>query len=220
MLMSNKIVLCDLQKYRLYLKRLSVVASQQASIVAAFGGRDPLFLHMGAFEGLQGYQPFAPCAALSSFSPHGLLGRTSAATFRVPELAPAMTVQSATNSGIISRCAGDANNFQLPGLQEDQQAHLGQGSATSLGLPQLQQKWIQQENNDMSVVFSGSALANTLSGELQRLMSSSLPCHHRNWWNKVFALVNMPVCPSGSLTASSSNNKDGGASYCSSVARS
>ena len=46
-----------MQKYRLYLKRLSAVASQQASIVAAFGGRDPSFLHMGAFEGLQSYQP-------------------------------------------------------------------------------------------------------------------------------------------------------------------
>jgi len=61
-----------MQKYRLYLKRLSAVASQQASIVAAFGGRDPSFLHMGAFEGIQGYQPFVPSAALSSFNPHGL----------------------------------------------------------------------------------------------------------------------------------------------------
>ena len=74
MLMPNQLVLCDMQKCRLYLKRLSAVASQQASIVAAFGGRDPSFLHMGAFEGLQSYQPFAPCSALSSFSPHGLLG--------------------------------------------------------------------------------------------------------------------------------------------------
>ena len=74
MLMPNQLVLCDMQKYRLYLKRLSAVASQQPSIVAAFGGRDPSFLHMGAFEGLQSYQPFVPCSALSSFSPHSLLG--------------------------------------------------------------------------------------------------------------------------------------------------
>jgi len=169
--LTRENVASHLQKYRLYLKRLSAVASQQASIVAAFGGRDPTFLHMGAFEGLQSYQPFAPCAALSSFSPHGLLGRTSAATFGVPELAPAMTVQTATNNGIISHCAGDANDFQLSGLQENQQANLGQGSATSLGLPQLQQKWIQQETNDLSAVFSGSALA----GALQRVTSSPLP---------------------------------------------
>ncbi|CAD6337439.1 unnamed protein product [Miscanthus lutarioriparius] len=273
--LTRENVASHLQKYRLYLKRLSAVASQQASIVAAFGGRDPSFLHMGAFEGLQSYQPFAPCAALSSFSPHGLLGRTSAATFGVPELAPAMTVQTATNNGIISHCAGDANNFQLSGLQENQQANLGQSSATSLGLPQLQQKWIQQETNDLSAVFSGSALA--MSGALQRVTSSPLPPQEllESAQTKVSAQppitmpsvsselvertvgvsanlqdssisqqgalpindgftadklqlhdpfdstdgtkfsVNMPVCPSGSLTTSS--NAKGGASSCSTV---
>lgn len=164
-----------MQKYRLYLKRLSAVASQQASIVAAFGGRDPSFLHMRAFEGIQGYQPFVPSAALSSFNPHGLLTGTSAATFAVQELAPAMAVQTATNSGIISHCTSDGNKFQYVGLQENQQANLAQGSTTSLGLPQLQHKWIHQENNDLSTVFSGSALANSLSGALQRVTSTPLP---------------------------------------------
>ncbi|KAJ1258304.1 hypothetical protein BS78_10G065200 [Paspalum vaginatum] len=172
--LTRENVASHLQKYRLYLKRLSVEASRQASIVAAFGGRDPSFLHMGAFEGLQSYQPFAPCAALSSFNPHGLLSRSSAATFGVPELSPAMTAQTATNNGVISHCAGDANKFHLVSLQENQQANLGQGSATSLGLPQLQ-KWIHQETNDLTDVFSGSALANTLSGALQRSISNPLP---------------------------------------------
>ncbi|WVZ82252.1 hypothetical protein U9M48_029538 [Paspalum notatum var. saurae] len=173
--LTRENVASHLQKYRLYLKRLSVEASRQASIVAAFGGRDPSFLHMGAFEGLQSYQPFAPCAALPSFNPHGLLSRSTAATFGVPELSPAMTIQTATNNGVISHCAGDANKFQLAGLQENQQANLGQGSAASLGLTQLQQKWIHQETNDLTDVFSGSALANTLSGALQRSISSPLP---------------------------------------------
>ena len=43
MLMPNQLVLCDMQKYRLYLKRLSAVASQEASIVAAFGGTPHFF---------------------------------------------------------------------------------------------------------------------------------------------------------------------------------
>ncbi|CAN6190435.1 unnamed protein product [Urochloa humidicola] len=175
--LTRENVASHLQKYRLYLKRLSAVASQQASIVAAFGGRDPSFLHMGAFEGIEGYQPFVPSAALSSFNPHGLLTGTSAATFGVQELAPSMTVQTATNNGIISHCASDGNKFHYVGLQENQQANLAQGSTTSLGLPQLQQKWIHQENNDLSTVFSGSALANSLSGALQRVAGSSLPPH-------------------------------------------
>uniref|UniRef100_A0A0A9B775 Two-component response regulator n=1 Tax=Arundo donax TaxID=35708 RepID=A0A0A9B775_ARUDO len=167
--LTRENVASHLQKYRLYLKRLSAVASQQASIVAALGGRDPSFLHMGAFEGLQSYQSFAPSAALSSFNPHGLLGRTSTATFGLQDLVPINPIQTATSNCPISHCAGDANKFQLVGSQENEQANLAQGSTISLGLPQLQQKWIHQENNNLSTVFSGSALVNTMSGTLQRV---------------------------------------------------
>jgi two-component response regulator ARR-B family len=175
LIIFDHLSLCDMQKYRLYLKRLSAVASQQASIVAAFGGRDPSFLHMEAFEGLQSYQPFGPPAALPSFNPHGLLSRTSAATFGVHELVSSKIVQNATNNGILNHCAGDTNKFQLVGLQENQQTNLAQGSSSSLRLPQLQQKWIHPENNDLSTVFSGSALVNTMSDTLQREANTPLP---------------------------------------------
>jgi two-component response regulator ARR-B family len=160
-----------MQKYRLYLNRLSAVASQQASIVAAFGGRDPSFLHMGTFEGLQIYQSFGPSAALPSFNPHGLLSRTSAAPFGVHELASDKIVENVANNGIMSHCAGDTNKFQLVGLQENQQANLAPGLTSS----QLQQKWIHQEINDFDTVFSGSALVNTMSDTFQRVASTPLP---------------------------------------------
>ncbi|XP_040380957.1 two-component response regulator ORR22 isoform X2 [Oryza brachyantha] len=163
--LTRENVASHLQKYRLYLKRLSAVASQQASIVAAFGGRDPSFLHMGAFEGLQSYQPFAPSTALPSFNPHGLLSRTSAAAaFGLQELAASNTIQAVPGNVTISHC-----------LEENQQTNLAQGLTATLGQPQLQQNWIHQENNGLSDVFSGSALTNTLSTTLQRVPSSSLP---------------------------------------------
>ncbi|GJN29470.1 hypothetical protein PR202_gb17696 [Eleusine coracana subsp. coracana] len=168
--LTRENVASHLQKYRLYLKRLSAVASQQASLVAAFGGRDPSFLHMGAFEGLQSYQPFGSSAALPSFNPHGFLNRSNQATFGVHELASANIIQNVTSS----QCAGDTNKFQLVSLQENQQGNLAQGSSTSLRLPPLQQKWIHQENNDLSNVFSGSALVNTMSDTLQRVTSTPL----------------------------------------------
>ncbi|XP_062228267.1 two-component response regulator ORR22-like [Phragmites australis] len=173
--LTRENVASHLQKYRLYLKRLSVVASQQASIVAALGGRDPSFLHMGAFEGLQSYQLFPPSAALSSFNPHGLLGRTSATTFGLQELVPTKPIQTATNNCTTSHSAGDTNKFQFVGLQENQQANLTQCSTLPLGQSQLQQKWIHQETNDLSTVFSGSALANTMSSTFQGVTSSPLP---------------------------------------------
>jgi two-component response regulator ARR-B family len=58
-----------MQKYRLYLKRLSDVASQQASIVAALGGNDP-FMRISAFEGLHGYQSFVSLQQLCHLSVH------------------------------------------------------------------------------------------------------------------------------------------------------
>ncbi|KAM3194803.1 hypothetical protein ACQJBY_071073 [Aegilops geniculata] len=174
--LTRENVASHLQKYRLYLRRLSAVASQQASIAAAFGGRDP-FLHMGAFEGLHSYhQPFAPSAALPSFNPHGLLSGASAAAFGLQDLASPKANQCSSSNGAVSRCAGDTEKFHIVSLQDNQQADLSQGlTASLLGQPQLQQKWIHQETNDLCSVFSGGALANTMSGTLQRVTSSSLP---------------------------------------------
>ncbi|KAG8093798.1 hypothetical protein GUJ93_ZPchr0012g20736 [Zizania palustris] len=119
---------------------------------------------MAAFEGLHGYQPFAPSAAVSSFNPLGLLSRTSSAAFGLQELAPSNAIQTAAGNGTISHC-----------LEENPQTNLTQGLTATLGQPLPQQNWIHQENNGLSDVFSGSALTNTLSSALQRVASSSLP---------------------------------------------
>ncbi|CAM0943387.1 unnamed protein product [Alopecurus aequalis] len=168
--LSRKNVASHLQKYRLYLRRLSVVALQQASVADAFGGRDP-FLHMGAFERLHGYQPFSPSAGLSLFSPHGLLSGAGTTAFGLQDLAPCKAIHFASSNGEASNCIGDTNKFHTVNIQENHQENLAQGLTASLG---LQQKWIHQETNDMSSVFSGSALANTMSGTLQRVTISSL----------------------------------------------
>ncbi|KAE8778466.1 Two-component response regulator ARR12 [Hordeum vulgare] len=174
--LTRENVASHLQKYRLYLRRLSAVASQQASIAAAFGGRDP-FLHMGAFEGLHSYhQPFAPSAALPSFNPHGLLIGAGATAFELQNFAASKAIQCASSNGAIGHCAGDTNKLNIVSLQGNQQTDLMQGlTASSLGPPQLQQKWIHQEPNDLCSIFSGGALANTMFGTLQRVTGSSLP---------------------------------------------
>ncbi|XP_047313695.1 two-component response regulator ORR22-like [Impatiens glandulifera] len=47
--LTRENVASHLQKYRLYLKRISCVASHQANMVAALGGVDSAFLRMGSF---------------------------------------------------------------------------------------------------------------------------------------------------------------------------
>ncbi|XP_037464854.1 two-component response regulator ORR22-like isoform X2 [Triticum dicoccoides] len=173
--LTRENVASHLQKYRLYLRRLSAVASQQASIAAAFGGRDP-FMHMGAY-GLHSYhQPFAPSAAPPSFNPHGLVSGAGAAAFGLQDLASPKGIHCAGNNGEVSHCAGDTNKFHIVSLQDNQHADLTQGlTASSLGQPRLQQEWIHQETSDLCSVFSGGALANTMPGTFQRITGSSLP---------------------------------------------
>ncbi|KAL5207719.1 hypothetical protein ABZP36_032154 [Zizania latifolia] len=173
--LTRENVASHLQKYRLYLKRLSAVASQQVSVVAALGGRDP-FLHMGAFEGLQGYQAFTSAAALSSFTPHGLLNSpgNNPGAFGTQQVYASKSIQTVSGNHTFNHSICDANKYHLrsPG---NQQGNLGQGLPTSLGQTQMQQKWIHEEADDLSTILSGNGLANGgMSATLQSVTSSPL----------------------------------------------
>jgi len=172
--LTRENVASHLQKYRLYLKRLSAVASQQASIVAAFGGNDP-FMRMGAFEGLQGYQSFASSAALPSFTPQGLLNRNSPTSFALQGMSASRPIQIASNS-TISHSISDPNKYHLslPGTSS-RQGNLAQGLTTSVGQVQLPQKWIHEETDDLSTILSVSGQANNgVPGTLQSVTNSHL----------------------------------------------
>lgn len=172
--LTRENVASHLQKYRLYLKRLSAVASQQASIVAALGGSDP-FMHMGAFEGLQGYQAFTSSAPLSSFSPQGLLNRNNPTSFGIQGMCASRPIQIATGNSTISHSVGDANKYHLsfPGTS-NRPGNLAQGLATSVGQVQVPQKWIQEETHDLSTIISGNGLVNGVPGTLRSATNSPL----------------------------------------------
>jgi two-component response regulator ARR-B family len=165
-----------MQKYRLYLKRLSAVASQQASIVAALGGNDP-FMRMSAFEGLHGYQSFVSSAALPSFSPQGLLNRNNPASFAIQGVSASRPIQIATGNTTMSHSIGDPNDkyhLSLPGTS-CLQGNLAQGLPTPVGQVQLPQKWIHEETDDLSTILSASGRANSgVPGTLQSVTNSHL----------------------------------------------
>nr|ABG35776.1 SRR380 [Striga asiatica] len=71
--LTRENVASHLQKYRLYLKRISSVAAQQANMAAAFGVKDSPFIRMGPFSGL-------PNAAFPHYSSGGMLGRINPPT--------------------------------------------------------------------------------------------------------------------------------------------
>lgn len=93
------------------------MASQQASLAAAFGARDSSYLRMGMFEGLQPYHPLATSSqispSLTSFQATGgsLLNRANPATLGLPGLPPSLP-----NKPLSSNPLNELNKFQLVNL--------------------------------------------------------------------------------------------------------
>lgn len=84
--LTRENVASHLQKYRLYLRRIS--SSQQADMVAALGGADSVYLRMGSLNGYGNYNGLAGSAqfhgqfqnaAVKSLSSSGMLGRLNSA---------------------------------------------------------------------------------------------------------------------------------------------
>ncbi|XP_023005953.1 two-component response regulator ARR12 isoform X2 [Cucurbita maxima] len=141
--LTRENVASHLQKYRLYLKRISNVASQQANMVATFGSKDGAFMGMGSLDGYGDLHGFAGMgrlqnSSLSSYSPVGMLGRLNS---------PAgMSLRGITSSGLIQQNSKNLNSAisNLGKLQPttmlppNQPTNLLQGIPTSLELSQLQ----------------------------------------------------------------------------------
>ncbi|KAI5557311.1 hypothetical protein BDE02_18G094900 [Populus trichocarpa] len=78
--LTRENVASHLQKFRLYLKRLSCGANQQPNMVAAFGAKDSSYLRMGSLDGFGDFRSVhgpgqLSTTSLSSYPPGSLLGR-------------------------------------------------------------------------------------------------------------------------------------------------
>ncbi|KAL7093335.1 hypothetical protein ACP275_11G034900 [Erythranthe tilingii] len=89
--LTRENVASHLQKYRLYLKRISSAASQQAHMAAAFGVKDSPFMHhMGSLDGLGDFRTLSsarlPNVVLSPYTTtttNGMLGRLNSPSANV-----------------------------------------------------------------------------------------------------------------------------------------
>ncbi|PHT75384.1 Two-component response regulator ARR12 [Capsicum annuum] len=128
-------------KYRLYLKRINSVQTQQANMVAALGGRD--YVRMGSLDGLGDFRTLGGSgrythAALSSYSSGGMLGRLNSAA--------GLTIRNLTASQLLQPSHGQnlsnpVNAFTKmePNIPPaSQNASIFQGIPASLELDQLQ----------------------------------------------------------------------------------
>ncbi|GAA0187416.1 winged helix/forkhead transcription factor [Lithospermum erythrorhizon] len=138
--LTRENVASHLQKYRLYLRRISSNAAQQANLVAALGSKDA-YMRMGSLDGFGTYQTLAGSgrlanSVLSPYTSSGMLGRLNSLT--------GVSLQNLTSSGIMQ--PNNAQNFngpmnhigQFPSIMSgSHNGNLIQGTSSSLSLDQL-----------------------------------------------------------------------------------
>lgn len=151
--LTRENVASHLQKYRLYLKRISDVASQQANMVAALGGRDLSYLPMYSVEGFGGFHALAGSGqppSLSAYQQSGALNLASPT---------ASGLQGLARSGIVhfgrTPALNDLHKLQHISLPGNKHGNLLQGMPVQLDLEKLQQQTrVLPLNNDLPSILS------------------------------------------------------------------
>ncbi|KAK6927609.1 Signal transduction response regulator, receiver domain [Dillenia turbinata] len=130
-------------KYRLYLKRISSVANQQANMAAAFGAADFSSLRMGALSGygnlrtLAGPRQFQSPSFLS-FPSSGVHSRLNSSSLNMQGLSSSRMIQLG-NIQSLTNPVTDPCKLQQPAVVAGSQSgNILQGMPTSLELDQLQ----------------------------------------------------------------------------------
>nr|GMD80179.1 two-component response regulator ARR12-like [Ipomoea batatas] len=181
--LTRENVASHLQKYRLYLKRISSVATQQANMVAAFGGKDSAYMRMGSLDGLGDFRTLAGSgrfshASLSSYTPGGMLGRLNSAA--------GVSIRNLTSPSLIQPSHGQNLGKPLGTLGKltpnvpavSQNACLFQGIPSSLELDQFQQsEGTPHIRGDLNPLDDSTLLgaANTFTDPGSGIGSSSNP---------------------------------------------
>ncbi|XP_042427699.1 two-component response regulator ORR24-like isoform X1 [Zingiber officinale] len=160
--LTRENVASHLQKYRLYLKRLSVVAGQQASMVAAVGGRNSSYLNMASLNGFRNYYAIGGSRQLptvGSLQPTGVLGRmNSSSTLAMQGLLPSPTVQlCGMHKSTSNPCNTDLGRIQGIVAPGNRQMNLLHGVPLNLEPEQFPQlKLLQEPRNQLPAGFSDS----------------------------------------------------------------
>lgn len=161
--LTRENVASHLQKYRLYLKRISNVANQQANMVAALGAKDSPYLQMSSLDGARNYHGFSGAGhlpVLTPFQQAATLGRLNAINcsgnygLGSSGMIQLGRMQNSSNSPI--QDLGRLPQISFGGTPKP---NLLQGIPTSLESSQLlHQKVLLQPNNPLPGSFPDSSI--------------------------------------------------------------
>ncbi|KNA08643.1 hypothetical protein SOVF_160770 isoform A [Spinacia oleracea] len=162
--LTRENVASHLQKYRLYLKRISAVANQQANMAAAFGGPDYLRMNAVNFHGFNGSPQFHN--TLRPIPPPGVLGRLNTpAGMGLHGLPPSGLVQlthpqTQTHTQNPPPSITDSTKFHPNLFGGDHTGTVLQGMPTSLEYDQLHKNntILSNSNNNSILSLPNSSL--------------------------------------------------------------
>ncbi|XP_062223890.1 two-component response regulator ORR24-like [Phragmites australis] len=160
-------VASHLQKYRLYLKRLSADASRQANLTAAFGGRNPAYINMGqeAFKHYNAYGRYRPVPTTNHSQSNNLLARmNSTSAFGIHGLLPSQPLQIGHTQNNLSTSLGNVGGLNNGNLIRGTQMSLQDNSKCFPTGP---------SGNSFANISNGAPLASASNLPLQSLESSN-----------------------------------------------
>ncbi|XP_057522876.1 two-component response regulator ORR24-like [Amaranthus tricolor] len=222
--LTRENVASHLQKYRLYLKRISSVANQQANMVAALGGSDYLCMNSVNFHGFTGSPQFQN-NPLRSIPPPGVLGRLNTpAGLGLHGLSPSGLVQ--LNQAQIATTSLADSKFQPNMLQGNHPRTVLQGTPSlEFEQPHKSNTILSGSNNSIlnlpnsSLTMQGRSTQDRQSLQGFRITSESppnLPDHNRcnsNWPaavqsqpNLMNPVENIPIQSSSLMTENMMQN--------------
>lgn len=152
-----------MQKYRLYLYRISSVATQQANMAATFGVNDSHFMRMASFEGLENFR---------TLSGQGRLANVSSS----PYTNSGSLLGGLNSPATISLTPSAFRKTSLAVSSSSQNMSVFQGTRPSLEQDQLQQNAVKFNSmNDSRIFMAGNSFPGSqeLIGSSRNYLNSS-----------------------------------------------
>ncbi|CAL9749029.1 unnamed protein product [Musa acuminata subsp. burmannicoides] len=181
--LTRENVASHLQKYRLYLKRLSAVTGQHASVASALRFRNLSCVNMESLDVFRNYHALGrsrQLPSLTSLQPNGMLDRVNGPSVPAGRV-PYQAVEDGHMYHGTSNPLNDLGKHQDIRLTRNSQANLLHGVPTSFQSGQLHQQKVVQEANSSSIAgLSSSGLSASLCGSSIANVASNFPLLQAN----------------------------------------
>ncbi|XP_027354576.1 two-component response regulator ARR12 isoform X1 [Abrus precatorius] len=210
--LTRENVASHLQKYRLYLKRISCVANQQANMVAALGGADSSYLRMGSVSGVGHLQTLSGSGqfhnnTFRSLPPGGIISRLNTPAGLNVHGFPSSGVIQLGQSQNLNNSTNDHLKFRSAIVSVNQNGV--QGMPVSVGLDQMQNNKGVMSVQNLTAVFDAKTtfpISNKLPDPRPKITASGPHTPHLGISNNALTLEPHPQGTQGGMRYENSSS--------------